>query len=200
MTRFRFSLLGLAVGTAAIAVVCAALVNASVLISRLVWGASLLCLTFALLCALLAAPVRRGFWVGFAVVGWLYVLIAYGPLTDLGNVASLDPLLRLAGEAMPQAKQLQRVTITVDPSESYSVTAERFFLGIADANQGTSPKPVDRALKYLSVRTTSAKNSDFIESFVRISHAFVALLLGIVGGISGHFIRRRSVPTTSASV
>jgi formylglycine-generating enzyme required for sulfatase activity len=59
MTRFRFSLLSLAGATAAIAAVCASLVNASVLVSRLVWGATLLCLTFALLCALLAEPINR---------------------------------------------------------------------------------------------------------------------------------------------
>jgi hypothetical protein len=62
MTRFRFSLLTLAGATAAFAVGCASLVNASEMVSRLVWGATLLCLTFALLCAILAAPVRRGFW------------------------------------------------------------------------------------------------------------------------------------------
>jgi hypothetical protein len=198
MTRFRFSLLSLAGATAVIGVACASLVNASDLVSRLVWGATLLCLTFALLCALLAAPARRGFWVGFAVVGWLYVLFTYGPLSDLANVTSFDPLLKVAAEAMPQAKQRQSVTIAVDPSESYSIAAERFFLGI-DAGQGTSPKAVDGALRFLSVQARAAANTEFIESFVRISHAFIALLLAIVGGVSGHFIRRRSSPVASAT-
>ena len=198
MTRFRFSLLGLAGATVVIAVACASLVNASALVSSLIWGATLLCLTFALLCAMLSAPARRGFWVGFAVVGWLYALCVYGPLFGLANVTSLDPLLRMAGEAMPQAKQTQTLTILPLP-ETYVADTGTILLGIADASQGTSPKAVDLDLKYMSVPALTGKDSDFIDSFVRVSHAFVALLLGIVGGVSGHFIRRRAVLATSAT-
>jgi hypothetical protein len=198
MTRFRFSLLSLAGGTADVAVACASLVNASALVSSLIWGATLLCLTFALLCAMLSTPARRGFWVGFAVVGWLYALFAYGPLSGLSNVTSLDPLFRQAAEAMPQAKQLQTATALPLP-RTYVVDTGTSLLVSADASQGATSKAVDRALRYLSVQASSVKNSDFIDSFVRISHAFVALLLGIVGGISGHFIRRRTILATSAT-
>jgi hypothetical protein len=199
MSRFRFSLLGLAGSITAIAIGCASLVNASVLVSRLVWGGTLLCLTFALLCALLAAPARRGFWVGFAVVGWLYVLFAYGLLSDLANVTSLEPVLKLAAERMPQAKRLQSVTIAVDPSQSYLLAANKLLLA-TDASQKADPMAVDVAVRYLSVNASSVGNADFIESFVRISHALIALLVGIAGGITGHIIRRRATPVASAAV
>jgi hypothetical protein len=191
MTRFRFSLLSLAGATALIGIACASLVNASAVVSRLCWGGTLLCLTFALLCALLAAPARRGFWVGFAVVGWLYVLFAYGPLSDLANLTSLDPPLNAAAEAMPQAKRLP----TVDSSENHALVVGRLLLAGEDASQGATPAAVNRKYR-LSVRGSSVSNSNFIDSFVRISHAFIALLLGIVGGISGHCIRRRSTRAT----
>ena len=197
MTRFRFSLLGLAGATAAIAAGCASLVNASAVVSRLVWGATLLCLTFALLCALLAGPARRGFWVGFSVVGWLYVLFAYGPLSGLANVTSFDPLLNAAAEAMPQAKRLQTANALPLP-RTYVLDTGEVMLGGADASQAASPTAVDLAFKYVAAQALTAKNSDFIESFVRISHAFIALLLAVAGGVSGHFIRRRSTPTARA--
>jgi hypothetical protein len=98
---------------------------------------------------------------------------------------------------MPQAKELNTLTIAVDPSESYAVVADKLQLARADASQATNPKRIKLALRNLIVRGSSVSNSNFVDSFVRISHAFVALLLGIVGGITGHLIRRQSIPATS---
>ncbi len=191
MTRFRFSLLSLAGATAAIAAVCALLVNASVLVSRLVWGGTLLCLTFALLCTLLVAPTRRGFWVGFTVVGWLYVLFAYGPLSDLANVTSFDALLNAAAEAMPQAKQLQTAaalplprTIVVDTGEvllggaaNQAALAEVLLL-TANSSQAANAGPSipHTSLPRLVSQSTPTSLTRSFVFHMRSSHCFSASL------------------------
>ena len=79
VTRLRFSLLGLAAATAAIALACAALVQARGWVADVTWAATLLLLTSTLLCALVVAPNRRGFWVGCSLFGWMYVLLTCSP-------------------------------------------------------------------------------------------------------------------------
>lgn len=188
MSRIRFSLLGLVLATGAIAVACAALVRATDWMADLAWAGTLLLLTFTLLCALLLAPSRRGCWVGFSLFGWMYVVLACSPLADRPNVPSLVPLLRQAAEAMPQAKGLEAVTITVDPADpakAYALTADLILLNEANSNS------IEAALKYVG-RAQAVGKTDFIESFIRISQALMTVLLAALGGLTGHLIRQRS--------
>ncbi len=81
-SAWQFSLRGLLLFAAFVAVSCAALMYPSI------WWASL-CLTGAVivdLVAVLGAVYRRGsaraFWVGFAVMGWAYLLLVFAPLLD----------------------------------------------------------------------------------------------------------------------
>ena len=190
MKRFRFSLLGLGAATAAIALACAALVRATHWIGDVTWAITLLALTTGLLCAMLVAPSRKGFWVGFSLFGWMYVLLAYSPLADRPNVPSLQPLLRQAAEAMPQAKGLRAVSINTD--RQYLLVAQKLMDAEAALNQARSAQSV--ALDLELVASQLVGNTDFIESFVRISQALITWLLGFVGGVAGHIIRQRSHP------
>ena len=194
MSRFRFSLLSLAGATAAIAVVCGALVRATGWIADVTWAATLFGLTSTLLCAMLVSPGRRGLWTGFSLFGWTYVLLAYSPLADRPNVPSLVPLLKRGAEAMPQAKVLKSVTIHTDGLTDLSASLQ---LLSANAVPGQSAQAVDAGLEYLALSQVFG-NTEFIDSFVRISQAFIALLLGFIGGIAGHLIRQRSLSALPA--
>ena len=77
------------------------LLNASPWIASIAWTVVLVVLAFAVVAAI---ATRRGFPTGFAVVGWLYVLLAMGALFDnLAGVLATTKLLNLAAQAMPQA-------------------------------------------------------------------------------------------------
>jgi hypothetical protein len=79
MARFQFSLRTLFALVALTAVACVALPHAT-----RVWAASVFSLTVAVLVvAAFLAAFRRGadraYWAGFAAVGWLYLLLVFGP-------------------------------------------------------------------------------------------------------------------------
>ena len=179
MKQLRFSLLGLAAATAGIAAACGTLVYASAWLAGMVWAATLLALLFGLLCAILVAPARRGFWIGFALCGWAYVLIEFGPLTSLSKLVPLESLLTQAAEAMPQAKGVSQVTIGLSPdgAKVARIEAGDTLLRIDDFNFTNNALVVGK--------------TEFIQSFVRTSHALIALLLAAAGGIVGMLIRGR---------
>jgi hypothetical protein len=196
MSRIRFSLFGLAGATAVIALACAALVRAAGWVADLTWAATLLILTLTVLCAMLVAPSRRGFWVGFSLFGWMYVLLAYSPLADRPNVPSLQPLLRQAAEAMPQAKRSSAVAKDASTYTEYLLDAQKLIGAEAALSQRQSPQAVDAGWEYVALAQLVG-DTRFIESFVRISQALITLLLALVGGIAGHFIRQRSLSSHS---
>jgi hypothetical protein len=77
MHRFRFNLLTLFGFVAVVAVGCAALARPSQLWLAVVSAASLASLFYAVLAAAYGWNARRAFWVGFAVVGWGYVVLEW---------------------------------------------------------------------------------------------------------------------------
>src|SRR5688572_26699431 len=84
---FRFSLSTLLVSVLAVGLGCAALLNPTPLIEKIVFTATLAMLVFATLAGLYLPRSTRAFYGGFAVSGWLYFAINSAPLsteTDFG--------------------------------------------------------------------------------------------------------------------
>src|SRR5687767_13850426 len=100
----RFSLRALAGAVTLFGLACAALINASPLISSLSWTATVAGLALATVAAVLSTSRRRAFWTGFAIVGWVFTIVTVSPL--LGRLQTslfTTALLERAASAMPQA-------------------------------------------------------------------------------------------------
>jgi hypothetical protein len=78
MKPVRFSVKTFLLGVAALAAGLGALESNSELVASLVFSLNLALLCFALVGAIVAAGQPRVFWVGFAVFGGLYSLVAFG--------------------------------------------------------------------------------------------------------------------------
>lgn len=71
----RISVKGVLLAVAAVAVSCAALINANDVWAAVVYGVTLGCLFVAIVGAIFRRGHRRAFWAGFAVFGWGYFLL-----------------------------------------------------------------------------------------------------------------------------
>jgi hypothetical protein len=138
MTRFRFSLLGLAGFVTAVAVACAALNYASPLVASAAVTAVLMMLTLATIMALVGAR-RCAFWAGFAVCGWVYLLVALGPFS-LSQPLLTSTLTQRAAKALPGASQMAQGYYFTQPTGS--VAGPAYALGLpspATAGEGIDP-------------------------------------------------------------
>jgi hypothetical protein len=86
MHRIRFSLLAMFGFVAVIAVACAALARPSQLWLVIVSASLLACLFYAVLAATYGRNARRAFWLGFAVVGWGFIVLEWK------NISSVAPI------------------------------------------------------------------------------------------------------------
>ena len=189
MSSFRFSLLELAGLVALVAVCCAALAYASPLVSGIVWSATFLILAFAAIATVLRSQPQRSWWIGFTIIGWLYVLALTGPLSGLGKFVDSNGLLEKAARQMPNSM----VTIP-DPFAGSGRAAVGLGLGGMGGNAGMSGMPGGMGDVGLGIApaTYQAVNSEYMTAFVRTSQALLTLLLACLGGFSGQWMHERN--------
>lgn len=101
--RFRFSLRALAGFVALVAVYCAALVNASELMSGVALLFAVLLLSLAVVAAIESQGSRRAYWRGFAISGFLYMVLSFGPVPDRAQLLAAENVLFRVAEVLPGA-------------------------------------------------------------------------------------------------
>jgi hypothetical protein len=164
-----FFVLACGVGTAA-------LTASTAMWDRVVFSATLLILTAAILLAVFG---RRAFWLGFSLFGWAYLVSSLIPPVE-------SRLLSTKGLAYLDAKTANRQSFPVAiafSAHGHSLTdLEDGSIRIWDTQTG---KPIPRP-------TGSFAN------FCRIGHSLLALLAGLIGGFMGIGHHHRSVVRPSA--
>jgi hypothetical protein len=186
MSHFRFSLRGLAVLVAAIAMGCTALAYASNWLSGILWLVTFLLLAFATLAAVLRSP-PHSWWLGFATFGWLYVLTISGPLSGMAD-SQVHNLLVSAATKMPKATS----TIPVSSADvGYGTILNGAPEGISGEGgmaAGAMPGGMGMGGTGLPTGAFQTQNTKYIGAFIRTSHALLALLLACLGGFAGQLI------------
>jgi hypothetical protein len=195
---FRFSIRQLLLGTALVAVACVALRSASPL-----WVAALLGLTLLLFAAAVPLAVfrqgtDRAYWFGFALFGWLYMLLlAYGWSLD-PNTSQNNPL-RTYSLVTSRVTTSACVRIFGPPTESpiYPLAVATTAYPVAyNANvaltnnpySNFAPNPIGTTpyivpvTTYTTVRAGPAPNGPALDDFVNVAHAFWAILIAVCGG------------------
>jgi hypothetical protein len=82
---FQFSIRSLLVGVTIVAVGIAALLNAGPWWEAAVWGGTIFFLAVAILLAVYRQKEQRAHWLGFAVLGWLYLAVVVNSWTPYAN-------------------------------------------------------------------------------------------------------------------
>lgn len=81
----RFSIRQLLAATALVALGCFALLNASPIVAAAMMSAVAVLLLAAVVLSIYRTGDKRAFWIGFALFGWAYLLLCYGPILTENN-------------------------------------------------------------------------------------------------------------------
>jgi hypothetical protein len=179
MQRARITIAGTMGLIFTVAVGLAAFRGPNYLASNVVFTLAL-AIHLAAIVALLTVPgPRRGFWKGFVVCGWGYLILSLGP----GLESSMSA--HLATTALLDISYQDWLGAPNGPPDlqhqpDFSVTTHKWDLW-------TQPVPV------VSLRFS---NSSFYittpEYFLRIGHSFFSLVFAITGGLLGRHLARNS--------
>ena len=170
-SSWQFSVFGLLVFVAFVSVACAALVYASL------WWASI-CLTGAViaqLAAILGVVYRRGsgraFWLGFALLGCAYLLMAFAPGLDR-VIGYRLVTTKLFGLLQPK---LQRTTIHSNASELALFPGEGALATVTETGRYYAPAPQ-------------------WDHFQQAGHSLMAIVIGVLGGLLARYFYNTRQP------
>jgi len=182
---FRFSIRQLLVWTALVGLACVSLRNASPTWVAALLGLVLLVLTAAVPLAIFRHERSRAFWIGFALFGWLYVLVlAYGwsldPVKSDHNPLRPERLItaRLTSSgfdrlyASEEPQQGQSTWIQLPPQPRFVDTGDGVMVSAGTA---------DLRLMIAGTQRTGPTVPDY-DDFLNVAHAFWTILLAALGG------------------
>jgi len=212
MTQFRFSLAGLMGAMFVVAIALAAMVSTSDVWSTSLFSAAAFALFVAILGIIYCRERLRAFWVGFAVLGWGYMLLGYGPwfqnhvspsLLTSALASSLYPkLLR----TQPQPQTTMNPVASAQPSPP---TGNMGGIGAPGGGPSGSVGGPGTAMAAMGGslpgnRSSSAPGPRLIgpsqPSLWRTCHSLLTLLLAWAGGQSArYFYEKRGNKTEPPS-
>ena len=192
MRRFRFTI-GSLIGFVVICgVAFAALKESSDWWERGTFTLTLLVLLTSVLLASHCTGERRGFWLGFALFGCVYLGLSLIPPVESRLVTS-PGFAYLYSKLPGQAPQSFVVTLTGGPNVLQPIQSDTLTLSNSNI-QVTAVAPT--ALTPLTVFKSNLVigSGGSSENFVKIGHSLTALLLAWFGGILSRRLSRRSRP------
>ena len=168
MRRFRFSLASLMSSVLLIAVACAALRYASELWASVAFTLTVGLLFGATLCVVFRGGDARAFCLGFALFGWGYLFIAFGPW--------------FRGKSSPQPPDLltSKLLAYAHPELSKTVTLP--------GNGPIRPRFVSVVLHDSLGLGLGTVLVPAWEHFQQVGHSLVALLIALMGGGLARYI------------
>jgi hypothetical protein len=170
----RFSIASILVLVLFVAIGFAALREATDAWDSGMLAATLLALLVAVLLAVHRRDERRAFWMGFALSGWLYLVVSLVP--------SIESRLPTTRGLVYLGSRVQSPQANVAVGSAWS--RPRMVRAIGFAPDGTMLAPGGPG----SVRIWNTTGAS--ETFVRIGHSLVALLLAFAGGHLSHGIAK----------
>ncbi len=187
----KFSLAALLFMVLLAAIGCAALVNAND-----TWRQTIVTLALSvLLIATLTAAVHRSraFAWGFAVAGWVYLLLAFVPVFDLRDDLLTDKALRWLFTAIHDevAQQSSQSSVAFTPNGQILIAGSQVSIVRLNSRSRALIKPKTQAVR--------------VENFGHIGHALWVLIVACLGGAVAAFLARKSnrespsTPTISES-
>ena len=173
----KFSLASLLFLVLIAALGCAALVNAND-----TWRQSMVTLVLSvLLITTLAAAVNRSraFALGFAVAGWIYLVLAFVPIFDLRDDLVTDKAVRWLYTAIHDEEATEhnyiRSIVSFSPDGSRKVTGRLY-----------------NTVKIWNVPTGAEVDTVNFHNFADIGHGLWVLIIACLGGAVAGFLDRKN--------
>jgi hypothetical protein len=191
----RFSIASLMAFVVLLAVGMAAMRNPTKLWASLLLSIALVVLAIALLGSLFGHGLRRSFWSGFAICGWLYLIVSCAPwfTTEIAPFLFTTACLDLIYPHVAAPEQ-----IAMSPNGAGAI-------GLAGGFGGPAAPPASIWEHWATIDNAAAgfnitNNFDVNRSrpFQLIGHSLLALLFGYAGGLTGrHFARSGPASSTT---
>jgi len=212
-TGFRFSIRQLLLGTTLVAVGCVALRSASPVWVAALLGLMLLLLTAAVPLAIFRQGADRAWWFGFALFGWLYILLlAYSwgldPNTSQSNpfrpyslataqISSSGYMRMYATASASSITYYQPAQLPPVQTGPAPIAYDFAFATPIPTDPYTTPGPPPHvyastgspATFYFGMNVaTPAFHGPSHDDFINVAHAFWAFLLALCGGWFTHWL------------
>ena len=175
---FRFSLAALLLVVSFTAVGCASLIYANEMWRQVIVTLTVVALLTATLIAVVQHDRVRAFAVGFAIVGWVYLILAFTPLVDVRDHLLTTRSLNLLGKAIGQ--------ITLNDFDAYVLD-----LSTVGSGQPYLPGVYTATTSSGQFRLMSRPQPALQSDFFVIGHSLWTLLLAVIGGLLGRGLSNR---------
>jgi hypothetical protein len=180
----RFSIRHLLTATALVALGCLALLKSSALLAAAMMASIALSLVAAIILAIYRTGDARAFWLGFSVVGWIYLLLCYGPLFPENN----SPF-GSTRSATGQLATLLYDRIHSSAAAQLTIESATTFVTLTTSNPlppNALPTPPTPGWPVTLQVATGRDRVDFLN----VAHALWALLIAFSGGWFAVWARR----------
>jgi hypothetical protein len=175
----RFSIRQLLAATALVGLGCLALVKSSALVAAATTGAVALILVAAVVLAIYRSESSRAFWTGFAIFGWSYLVLSYGPIFSENSgpfggrmvTARLSTALFNSMHDSPPVQQPTFFYTTTATAVPYSNTVP------PPPTMAIAPRPTP-AYRFQIASATGPDLADFLS----VAHCLWAVLIAFCGG------------------
>jgi hypothetical protein len=158
--------------TALVALGCLALLKSTPLLAAAMMGAVALTLVAAVVLTLYRSGDRRAFWAGFAIFGWSYLLICYGPVFTENYSPFGSGRMVTARLATALYDRIHVTTRLQQPTMQNATTA---VAGDPFAAPPASPPPA------APIMVQVATGPDRVD-FLNVAHSLWAALIACGGG------------------
>jgi hypothetical protein len=198
---FRFSIRQLLLGTALVAIACVALRSASPTWVAALLGLTLLALAAAVPLAIFRQGADRAWWFGFALFGWLYMLLlGYSWSLDPNTLQSnpLGPYSLATTQLSGSGYRWMHAAASVPPTPYYvPATTGSVPIGYPVTTLAPGLPPSGAGYASPVYATTNGQAFSFYigpatatptfdgpshDDFVNVAHAFWAILIALCGG------------------
>lgn len=180
---FQFSIRSLLVAVAFVSLGIAALVNTNAWWDAAMWGVAVFTLAVAVLLAIYRRGEQRAFWLGFSILGSLYLAILVHSWTPYQNpqVARVDPSAH-SSLITTRLAHLAYYAITPD-AQSQAWVPSQLGTPISTMMSGMSSAIGSSGMGPMG-GTVVVPNPNYvsIDQFTNIAHALWLLLIAAIGG------------------
>lgn len=193
MKRYRLSLTGLIAVVAVAAIGLAAFRSATNAVAN--WTYTAICILLIL--GAIAARYRGPFWYGFAVAGWAYFLLDYGPLAPFNW--NFDPIMTGLNGRLPYSQWLKRVVADPETKPNPTTGPEPLLPSLSDTNSVPFDFP-----QAVAAQEAQAAYWTKVSNRIVIAHCLFSLTIASAGGLCAIAIAvsagRRVTADTSGAV
>jgi hypothetical protein len=201
MKRIRFNIASLLEVVLLVAVSFAGLREATESWDSGLFSVTLVVLLVSILLAVHRAEIRRAYWFGFALFGWIYLGLTLVPSIE-SRLISTKALTYLDSKVPDRSiVYIRRVwdTWSSDPTQS-NQSVRSTSLALSPEGNGAVGGNWSGAGDWMFPRSFTGAAGSSTVNFIRIGHSFLTVIAAMTGGVLSRYLHAKNRERSPASV